>query len=146
VGRCREGYEVVNLKRFIFYLTESHSRRITARCAFSPDEAPESIMQNAQGGGTLAITRKAYFSIGGFDEAFVGWGGEDNEFWERARTRKVWPYGYLPLLHLWHKAQPGKFQQERRTAELLELRSAIHAEKRIADLRARNFQEHLSGV
>jgi hypothetical protein len=144
--RCAEGYEVINLKRFIFYLTESHSHRITARHAFSHDEAPESIMQNAQGGGSLAITRKAYFSIGGFDEDFVGWGGEDNKFWERAQTRNVWSYGYLPLLHLWHEAQPGKFAQERRAAELLELRSSIQAEKRIAELRERNFQGHLAGV
>jgi GT2 family glycosyltransferase len=56
----------------------------------------------------VVITRQAYQQIGGFDENFIGWGGEDNEFWERALTRNAWPWGFLPLLHLWHEAQPGK--------------------------------------
>jgi hypothetical protein len=42
------------------------------------------------------------------DESFVGWGGEDNEFWERAQGLRVWPWTNLPLIHLWHDAQPGK--------------------------------------
>ncbi len=96
-------------------------------------------MQNLEAGGSFAITGKAYFEIGGFDESFVGWGGEDNEFWERAQTLKLWPYGYLPLVHLWHEAQLGKFDQQRQTAELFERRSAIAVEERIEELRRRNF-------
>jgi hypothetical protein len=135
VARCGEGYEVVNLKRFIFYLTESHSRCTTAMYAFTPAEAPESIMQNAQGGGSVAITRKAFFAIGGFDETFIGWGGEDNEFWERAQTRKVWPYGYMPVLHLWHESQPDKVLGEDAPAKrkYWEL-TTIPADQRIRNL------------
>ena len=72
------------------------------------DEAPEAIVQNLEAGGSVAITPEAYNRIGGMDESFIGWGGEDNEFWERAQTCKVWPYGYLPLVHLWHHSQPDK--------------------------------------
>ena len=131
-----EGYEVVNLKRFIFFLPEAN----WAACFVERmlDRAPESIMQNSLG-GSLAITRAAYFEIGGFDESFVGWGGEDNEFWMRARTRPVWPYGHLPMVHLWHPMQPDKIGDERATAKLFETRSQIPAEQRIRELTSRDF-------
>ena len=134
-----EGYEVVNLKRLIFFLSSGHSGRLLSTGQLNLDEAPESIMQNAEGGGSLAMTRDAYFAVGGFDESFVGWGGEDNEFWQRAQTRRVWPHGYLPLLHLWHSPQPGKQDSKRATASLFEARSAIPPIERIAELSARDF-------
>ena len=138
LARVDEGYEVVDLKRFIFFLSQSHSERVMGKHELLLDQAPESIMQNAPG-GSLAITRDAYLAIGGFDESFIGWGGEDNEFWERAKTRRVWPYGYLPLVHLWHPAQPGKLESNRSTAALFETRSRIPAAERIAELTSRDF-------
>jgi hypothetical protein len=67
-------------------------------------------VQNALG-GTLGATRTAYVVIGGFDASFVGWGGEDNEFRERADVGgRVYAYGYLPFVHLFHPPQPGKLQ------------------------------------
>lgn len=137
--RFNEGYEVINLKRFIFYLSEAHASRMLATQQLLLNEAPESVMQNAQGGGSIAITRDAYFAIGGFDEAFIGWGGEDNEFWERATTRRLWPYGYLPIVHIWHAAQPGKHDAQRQTASRFEQLSAIPTSERIANLIAQNF-------
>ncbi|MGH8106448.1 MAG: galactosyltransferase-related protein, partial [Arenimonas sp.] len=97
---------------------------------------PESIMQNSEGGGSIAITRKAYEEIGGFDESFIGWGGEDNEFWERAKTRRLWPYAFLPIVHLWHAAQPGKAKLDNQTLSLYQKRSEVSPEIRIAKLRA----------
>ena len=94
--RAREGWSFLELKRFLFYLDALDAR------------VPENVLQNAQG-GSIAAARDAYFAIGGFDESFVGWGGEDNEFWERAETTKsVYAFGYLPFIHLWHAPQAGK--------------------------------------
>lgn len=138
-ARCKEGYEVINLKRFIFYAGESLSKRLFYAQESVMAEPPETIMQNALGGGSLAVTRGAYFALGGFDESFVGWGGEDNEFWERAQTLSVWPFGYLPFVHLWHADQTGKFGRERFTARLFERRSAIPATQRIRELTTRDF-------
>jgi hypothetical protein len=56
----------------------------------------------------VATTREAFEGIGGMDESFIGWGGEDNEFWERAQTCRVWAYGCLPMVHLWHNRQSDK--------------------------------------
>jgi hypothetical protein len=130
------GIEVVNLKRFIFYLSEQHTRRIFSGKSHLTDEAPLTIVQNLEAGGSIAITRQAYGQIGGMDESFIGWGGEDNEFWERAQTRHVWPYAYLPIVHLWHPAQPGKYDARYHThGHYLEL-SKIDPEQRSQQLRA----------
>jgi hypothetical protein len=130
-----QGAEVANLKRFIFYLSEAHTKRVFAGTSGMLDEAPASIVQNLEAGGSIAITRQAYDGIGGMDESFIGWGGEDNEFWERAQTRKVWPYAYLPLVHLWHAAQPGKSNADNPTQKRFEKLSLIPAEIRIERLR-----------
>jgi hypothetical protein len=134
--RVRAGYEVVNLKRFGFYLTERHTREVFAGQAPIDGCAPQTILQNALGGGTIAITRTAYFGIGGMDEGFVGWGGEDNEFWDRAQALRVWPYGSLPYVHLWHPMQPGKFQGDHPTLARLRRLAAVDRSERIAILRA----------
>jgi GT2 family glycosyltransferase len=139
IERVRQSHEVINLKRFIFYVTASHSAKALSGEEYLTDCLSESVVQNLEGGGSIAITREAYFAIGGFDESFIGWGGEDNEFWERAQTRRVWPYGHLPFIHLWHPAQTDKFNQRRSTATLLEQRSAISPDARIAELTSREF-------
>jgi predicted glycosyltransferase involved in capsule biosynthesis len=91
-------------------------------------------MQNAQGGGSVAITREAFDAIGGMDESFVGWGGEDNEFWERACLRRVWHWGELPLVHLWHPAQQGKYERGSQASRRYEALSAVPAKERVAAL------------
>ena len=131
----RDGYEVVNLKRFIFFLTEQHTNAVVLCTAKLTDEAPHSVMQNAEGGGSIAITRSAYDQIGGFDESFVGWGGEDNEFWERAQMLRVWPYAYLPIVHLWHSPQAGKNDRGNPTLNRYQTLAGIPAITRIAELR-----------
>ena len=132
--RLNQGYEVANLKRFIFYLNEMHTRAVFAGNALLTDQAPEAIVQNLEAGGSVAIEREAYRRIGGMDESFIGWGGEDNEFWERAQTCKVWPYGYLHLVHLWHPSQPGKYQVDNHALKRYRDLAAVPAIERIGKL------------
>ena len=122
VDHVNQGFEAVDLKRFIFYVSADG-----LHC--------ESVVQNARG-GSVAVTRRAYESIGGFDEAFVGWGGEDNDFWERAETLRTTRFGYLPFVHLWHAAQTDKGRSEA-TRRYHEIVAGISPEKRIARLRSR---------
>ena len=61
----------------------------------------------------LAVPRKLWDRIGGFDEKFAGWGGEDNAFWRAAAIlggppHRVPGYAY----HLWH--QPAIRSADRR--------------------------------
>jgi hypothetical protein len=103
-----------------------------------PDTAPEAVWQNWKG-GTLAIRRDAYFRIGGFDERFVDWGGEDDEFFDRCRVLKQYDFGYLPFIHLWHEPQPTKSSPVRdRNLNLLAKLLQIPPEERIRELKGRS--------
>lgn len=133
----RRGYEVINLKRFVFYLSALETARTLNHGILAG--VPERVVQNLEGGGSVAVDRDAFFELGGFDEAFVGWGGEDNEFWERSTARSVWPWGYVPLVHLHHLAQPEKARRDRMTAALLEERSRLSPAERIRELAGRQF-------
>lgn len=136
--RFADGYEVINLKRFVFYFDKAETRRFFESGMLSPRTRSEAVVQNLEAGGSVAVGREAYLALGGFDESFVGWGGEDNEFWERAQTRRVWPYAYLPIVHLWHPAQLEKFSKRPITEQFL-CRTSISVDQRIADLVGRNF-------
>lgn len=103
-----KGFDAINIKRFIFYLSQIHTKQIFEKQCLNYNSSPDIIVQNLAAGGSLAINHDAYVSIGGFDEKFVGWGGEDIEFWERAQILNIYDYGFMPIIHLWHPSQPGK--------------------------------------
>ena len=134
LDRIQRGYDVVNLKRFIFYLTQAHTEAVFTAKADLIDAAPEVIVQNLEGGGSVAITRTGFDRIGGMDESFIGWGGEDNEFWERAQTLRVWPWANMPIVHLWHAAQPGKQNTDHETARHYQRMTTIPPQERIRRL------------
>ncbi len=132
LARARGGWEAVRPIRFLFYLDERRSAAFAAdaKCPSRIDR----VTQNFPGGST-AITRDAYEQMGGHDERFVGWGGEDTEFLDRLRTRRVFPGHFAPALHLWH-APAQKKQSGDRNQKCLDQQMAIPAEERILRLRA----------
>ncbi len=98
--------------------------------------SPEIVLQNLTGGGSLGVEVSAFRELGGMDEGFVGWGGEDVEFWDRAQTLPVWNYGCLPLVHLWHEPQPGKTPAKDTPA----MNRLDHVLKTPADIRIRDLK------
>jgi hypothetical protein len=141
---CRDGYGVAQMKRFIFYLTQMSSKTLCGGGSRLADSESEQVIENLCGGGSLVISKSAYWGIGGMDESFVGWGGEDEEFWDRCRTRTVWDYGSLPLIHLWHAPQEGKRAvngQGAHTVELTAHRRALPVDVRIAELTQRRKEK-----
>lgn len=133
-----EGWEIINLKRFIFYLDEAATRTIVDRRTRLETVVPDHVIQNLEAGGSAGGTREALEEIGGWDEGFVGWGGEDNEFWERALTRRAWEYGYLPIVHLWHAPQAGKGAVNVAGVSRYHERALVGPEIRIRELRERH--------
>lgn len=137
--RASEGFDVIDLKRFVFYLDEEQSQRTFDSQRLVLDGPPETVVQNLHG-GTTAATRRGFEAIGGFDEAFSGWGGQDNDFWDRAHTVRLYPWAYLPIVHLWHAPHPGKIDRTLDPGfahhEAIRNRSL---EERIADLRRKEM-------
>lgn len=133
----RSGGDVAYLGRFLFYLGEEHSRAVLSGREKVDAIPPVRVMQNFQG-GTLAIRRDAFVDVGGFDEGFAGWGGEDNEMYDRCAGLRIHRYGYLPFIHLHHPPQPGSLGS-RPTQAYLDERLAVPREARIRELSARQF-------
>lgn len=105
-------YRAASLQRFLYYLDGDDSASVERLDSLSPSLTPEMVFQNWKG-GTIAIDRDAFEEIGGFDESFKGWGGEDFEFFDRCAEVGHCRAGYLPFVHLWHAAQPSKSGRER---------------------------------
>lgn len=112
------GKPVAFPQRFLFYLQQSTTQEIVRSCLTAPlaTAIPEAVKQNWVG-GTLAITRQAYFDLGGFDERFTGWTGEDTEFHDRCLTLDGWFHGYIPFIHLWHPHQAQRDDPAVRAAQ-----------------------------
>lgn len=134
--RLSRGYDSINPKRFIFYASEADSTGLLNGSISLPNVCPREIVQNLEAGGSIAIRRSTYLDIGGMDERFVGWGGEDNEFWDRCLTRPAWAWGYEPILHLWHAPQPLKLQERNPNVDRYHELMQIPAPQRIAHLRS----------
>lgn len=140
-ARVEGGSEIIDLKRYLFYLTNLHTERLLQGRTGLTTSPPESVVHNAPG-GTIAVRRSTFEAIGGFDEQFEGWGGEDVEFLERAATRQLDRFASLPFVHLWHTAQAGKTpQKETPGMALYRKLTTIPPAERIEALRARQWSQ-----
>jgi hypothetical protein len=128
--RMSRGLDALRLPRFIFYLDEPTSRLIAEERRMPARLAVDQIVANNP--TPIALTRDAYLRIGGHDEAFYGWGAEDNEFLDRARTLRIGEGAFLPIVHLWHPVAPNRVG-DRNAGQLWQLRSRS-PDARIAQL------------
>jgi hypothetical protein len=135
------GFEIAQLGRLLFYLDASLTQHFLAVGSPRGLQRPARVKQNWPG-GSIVIRRDTYLDIGGFDEDFVGWGGEDNEFFDRCLSRPFWRYGYLPFVHLWHGDQGGKVDAGAREQAGARLEQTLGRDRRerIQALRARQGQ------
>lgn len=82
-------------------------------------------------GCNLAVWRDDYLDINGFDEAYEGWGLEDNDLIVRlirnGVVRKEGRYA-VPVLHLWHEERPLEEPNRRRFDDVLRS-DAVRAER-----------------
>jgi len=129
------GYEAARLPRLVFYLNRSESENLYEGGRIEDIKNIQEVVQNCRG-ISLAIQKRSYWEIGGHDEAFYGWGGEDDEMLSRVKTLKLYPGGFIPFVHLWHTFAINKTGD--RNNQLLEKRLLISEEQRIKELRKIN--------
>lgn len=130
-------HAAASLQRVLFYLTREDTARLLVGDAIPDDSVPSPAFQNWKG-GTIAIRKDAFKAIGGFDEGFVDWGGEDDEFYDRCQLVGHCRAGYLPFVHLWHAPQAKRMAADNiNTTRVLPARFAIAREQRAIELNAR---------
>jgi hypothetical protein len=133
ITRVLQKADGVRPARFIFYLNQEttksliQSNELLAACEI------DYVTQNTP--CPMALRTSTYWDIGGHDESFVGWGGEDTEFLSRLRTRVVAEGGWLPVVHLWHPPASKKINGDRNQAEQDAL-LAVPPVQRIQQLRS----------
>lgn len=126
--RILQVVEATRPARFIFNLDRESSERLAASQIIADTFNVESVVANTP--MPLAIRASTYWQVGGHDEAYEGWGGEDSEFVHRVRTRRVAEGGWLPVLHAWHPPAAKKRDGDRNQT-LHEQRMGVSVDERI---------------
>jgi hypothetical protein len=106
VTRVLEQVEGTRPARLLFNLDRQATAALVPGSSVRSVAGLEDIVANAP--NPIALRASTYREIGGHDEDYAGWGGEDTEFLDRLRTRPVAEGGWLPVLHAWHEPAPAK--------------------------------------
>lgn len=132
-------YAAASLQRLLFYLGKADTGMVEVKEDIPHGATPVLAFQNWKG-GTIAVRRDAFAAIGGFDEGFVDWGGEDDEFYDRCAEIGHLRAGYLPFVHLWHPPQAKRMATDNpNTARILPSRLTIPRSQRVTELCARSW-------
>jgi glycosyltransferase involved in cell wall biosynthesis len=118
VQHCLGGATLVKPYRRLVDLYADESRLVRNQPLAPPQHSDpaKAADRKAQGehlvlcGGMFALRRDAFWFLGGWDERFVGWGGEDDAFTYKLQRARVptFEFDEVPALHLWHpRAAPG---------------------------------------
>lgn len=93
----------------VMYLTKQASDDVNNSQHVDADKKCERVVDYFVG-GSLALKKSTYTSIGGFDEAFVGYGMEDVEFFNRLKSAGSFcDERTINMVHLWHD-RPSDWQ------------------------------------
>ena len=122
LDRLQSGWEAVRPLRFLFCMERDESERFVGNQGAALPSRVSAVMQNFPG-CSIAVRREVYWRIGGHDERFVGWGGEDLEFLDRLKTTRLFAGGYAPAIHLWHPHAAKKANGDRNNGLMEQLRA-----------------------
>ncbi len=135
----QRGFAAASLQRLLFYMSQYDTQTVNTTSAIETSATPLLVFQNWKG-GTIAVAREAFLAMGGFDEGFVDWGGEDDEFFDRCGALRQCRSGYLPFVHLWHPPQPDrKSSTNPNITEVMPWRMAMTHAQRLAELTQRRW-------
>ena len=154
VERCRHAV-AVKPYRNIVDLTPEESARVRAGEWELQPSRPGNALPNREGqgeyvvfaGGLFVIQREWLLRLGGFDERFRGWGGEDDAMTHKLRRAGV-PVVQIdgpPALHLWHPRSPETTFGHAHYGDNLALLDAYHAYSDAEFTRLCEVQRQLMG-
>ncbi|MDZ7839258.1 MAG: galactosyltransferase-related protein [Gammaproteobacteria bacterium] len=126
---CRDHYDAVNPYSNLVDLTKPQTEAIlrgeTDLAAVQPPPGRDRLSQGEHlcfCGGICVFRREVYFALGGMDERFLGWGGEDDAMSANLEryTDRIAVQRDTPAYHLWHPRPPQRYRQPhyRRNLEL----------------------------
>ncbi|MDE1961200.1 MAG: hypothetical protein KGH80_06345 [Xanthomonadaceae bacterium] len=142
-----KGYWAIKPYRRLIDLDESESVRVRGgEFDFVPDRHGAAPNRDGVGerivfaGGVFLIARTAFVRLGGWDERFRGWGGEDDAFsyrLERARAPAL-ELDIRPAVHLAHpRPRAATFEQPHYAANC----SLLEAYRHLEDAQLERFSE-----
>lgn len=131
VSACAERFDAVNPYAHLCDLSEIETRKYLAgELELADIEAAERVDRTPAGeflcfcGGICVFRRDVYFALGGMDENFLGWGGEDDAMSINLQryTKRLAVQQGSTAYHLWHPRSPRRYQHPhyRRNLVLLE--------------------------
>lgn len=139
VESCEKQYAIAKPHEDLLDLTEAESEQFHQGhySALASTPSPQRTRKAAGEhlplcGGMFAIRADAFFHVGGWDERFVGWGGEDDALsvkLQRAHVQAAVQPG--AALHLWHPRatdQLDQAQYQRNLATLQSIRACSDAQ------------------
>jgi GT2 family glycosyltransferase len=92
-------------------------------------------------GGNFALARADYERVNGFDESFLGWGCEDDDFGRRLRVAGVRMISVLSrtwVYHLWHPPTPTRPSEWKQGGNVAYLQRAVRLTRCLAGLATRS--------
>src|SRR5690606_13059823 len=115
VRRARATGQVTSALSEVWMLPESVSSTILRAKGVPANITRPQVRKTASGETQsicLAVPRAVFEAIGGFDDGYRGWGGEDNAFWHAATVAAGEPNRVNgPAYHLYHP--PASTREER---------------------------------
>lgn len=100
-------FDSIHVSSNVLYLDKNSTEIVNKNQRFLDDLKYERIVNYFEG-GSLACKRSTYWSIGGFNQDFKGYGVEDCDFYYRLSNGSNFSRtNDFNLIHLWHDRQAG---------------------------------------
>lgn len=150
---CRKGFSLAKPYRRLIDLSENQSTQYWRGEAPSLDPDTAAAGRHTLGerlplcGGTFAIRADAFWALGGWDERFVGWGGEDDALSFKVERRRLSAAEVDTgvAMHLWHPRDPQSARLQPGYARNLQLLQSYRRLKSDAFNRLCDVQRQLAG-
>lgn len=135
-----ETHESCHVGATVIYLNPASTKEVNSSGGLLHKQQCDRVVGYFEG-GSLALRRSIYWNIGGFQEAFWGYGVEDCEFFDRMkRASNLYDERYVKFIHLWHGRDPNWGAAHARNKMVdSELRS-LSLPQRIAQLKQQNVR------